>query len=117
LTGDDCETDPAVRHLRDWPLDLISYDWDNTYRTDRLPPAGYIPYAGKGRPYSPRSRGPIRWTDSSLETKAGHGGRVVVDPSGWLDAYWMGRYYGMITAPETSDGALLDVPRTVEYKG
>ena len=45
-----------------------------------------------------------------MEMKGGHGGRVVVDPSGWLDAYWMGRYFGMILAPETSDPALLTVP-------
>jgi len=112
LTGEDCETDQAVRHLREWPLDLVSHSWDNTYRADRLPPAGYIPYAGGGRPYSPRSRGPIRWTDSSLEKKGGHGGREVVDPSGWLDAYWMGRYHGMILPPEVPDDALPDLPCT-----
>ena len=110
LTGNDCETAEAVRHLREWPLDLISYDWDNSYRTDRLPKRGYLPYAGGGHAYSPRSRGPIRWTDSSLEKKGGDNGRVVVDPSGWLDAYWMGRYYGMILAPEVSDPALTVAP-------
>ncbi len=109
LTGNDCETTAAIRHLREWPLDLVSHDWDNTYRSDRLPPDGYLPYAGGGRPFSPRSRGPIRWTDSSMEMKGGHAGRVVVDPSGWLDAYWMGRYFGMILAPETTDPALLTV--------
>jgi hypothetical protein len=117
VTGNDCETDQAVKHLRDWPLDLVSHDWDNTYRSDLLPPAGYIPYAGGGRPWSPRSRGPIRWTDSSLETKGGKGGHVVVDPSGWLDAYWMGRYYGMILPPETDDPALVNAPDLAPDQG
>lgn len=110
VTGNDCETSEAVDHLREWPLDLVSHSWDNTYRTDRLPRRGYLPYAGGGRAYSPRSRGPIRWTDSSLEKKGGDGGRVVVDPSGWLDAYWMGRYYGMILPPSTEDSTLISVP-------
>jgi len=117
LTGNDCEVPQAVRHLRDWPLDLVSHSWDNTYRTDRLPFRGYIPYAGGSHSYSPRSRGPIRWTDSSLETKGGNGGQVVVDPSGWLDAYWMGRYYGMILPPDVDDPALLTVPEMAPRQG
>jgi len=39
------------------------------------------------------------------------GGRVVADPGGWLDAYWMGRYYGMITPPQTDDETLTTVPK------
>ncbi len=117
VTGDDCETGEAVAHLREWPLDLIRHDWDNTYRSDRLPPPGYLPYSGGKRPYSPRSRGPIRWTDSSLEVKGGAGGHVVVDPSGWLDAYWMGRYFGMILPPETEDPSLLRVSEEVGVHG
>jgi hypothetical protein len=116
-TGNDCETAEAVKHLREWPLDLVSYDWNNTYRTDLLTPAGYIPYAGGGRPYSPRSRGPIRWTDSSMELKGGKGGQVVVDPSGWLDAYWMGRYYGMILAPTTEESRLLNYTEVIGRDG
>lgn len=117
LTGHDCETGPAVKHLREWPLDLVSHDWDNTYRSDRLPQAGYLPYAEGGRSFSPRSRGPIRWTDSSQAMKGGHGGKVVVDPSGWLDAYWMGRYHGMILPPETTDPALLTASELPEGLG
>ncbi len=110
LTGDDCETGQAVTHLREWPLDRVRYDWDNTYRTDKLPPDGYIPYAGGGCPYSPRSLGPLRWADSTLASKGESGGRMVVDPSGWLNAYWMGRYYGMISAPEEPESAPLNAP-------
>jgi len=38
------------------------------------------------------------------------GGKIVADPGGWLDAYWMGRYYGFITAPQTDDKSLATVP-------
>ena len=110
VTGNDCEIPQAVKHLREWPLDLVSHAWDNSYRADRLPPRGYIPYARRGRPYSPRSRGAIRWTDSSLDVRGGHGGREVADPSGWLDAYWMARCHGMILPPDTDDPAHLEPP-------
>lgn len=41
------------------------------------------------------------------------GGNSATEPGGWLEAYWMGRYYGMITAPQTEDEVLL----TVEQRG
>jgi hypothetical protein len=40
----------------------------------------------------------------------------VVAPASWLLAYWMGRFHGYISAPETRDSALIqllpdEVPR------
>jgi hypothetical protein len=29
---------------------------------------------------------------------------------GWLEDYWMGRFYGMIQAPTSDDPKLVDVP-------
>ena len=40
----------------------------------------------------------------------GGSGTVIADPGGWLDAYWMGRYYGMISAPKTNEKDLTTVP-------
>ena len=45
-----------------------------------------------------------------MGSKGGKSGQAVIDPSGWLDAYWMGRYYGMILPPETDDPELLEAP-------
>ena len=51
------------------------------------------------------------------------GGKSVADPGGWIEAYWMGRYYGMITPPQTDDPSLTSVPRrnlrfgAVPYRG
>ena len=42
----------------------------------------------------------------------GGGGHGILDPSSYLDAYWMGRYYGFIKAPTTTDPNL----RTVEKR-
>ena len=41
----------------------------------------------------------------------GGGGASVADPGGWLDAYCMGRYYGLITPPHTDDPSLTTVPQ------
>lgn len=41
----------------------------------------------------------------------------VVDPGGWLDAYWMGRYYGFISASSTDDPALTEVPERGLQRG
>lgn len=109
LTGNDCEVTEAVAHLRAWPLDLVRHPWDATVRAGLHPKPGYIPYAGVERPVSPRERGGYRWSENPGELKGG-GGREVVDPAGWLEAYWMGRHHGMILPPDTDDPALLTVP-------
>jgi hypothetical protein len=39
------------------------------------------------------------------------GGGSVNDPSAFLDAYWMARYYGMILAPDVKDPTLLGMEK------
>src|SRR5207248_2368928 len=43
LTGNDCEVEPAVAHLREWPLDLVIYSYQNSHRADLRAPSGYSP--------------------------------------------------------------------------
>jgi hypothetical protein len=109
LTGNDCEVAESVEHLRAWPLDLVRHPWDVTNRAGMGPKPGYLPYAGVERPVSPRERGGYRWSEHPGEARGGSG-HEVIDPAGWLEAYWMGRYFGMILPPETTDPALLTVP-------
>jgi hypothetical protein len=45
----------------------------------------------------------MRWDAWTMKTDGGTGGRDVGEPSGWLLAYWMGRYYGFVTPPLASD--------------
>jgi hypothetical protein len=35
-----------------------------------------------------------------LAYDGGNGGNVITPPVGWLEDYWMGRYYGFIEAPK-----------------
>ena len=108
LTGNDCENGRAVQHLREWPLDCVDYRHVNSHRHDLQVPPGYRNYVGDRKPMSPRDIGPIRWSHDVLNLDGG-GGKSVLDPSAWLDAYWMGRYYGFIKAPTTTDQSLLTV--------
>lgn len=110
VTGNDCETDRAVDHLRGWPLDLRRYNFSNSHRSDLHMPKGYRMYAEQPRAFNPRETEPERWDGDFLRQDGSHGGNRVSDPSGWLDAYWMGRYYGMITPPQTDDPHLTTVP-------
>jgi len=113
LTGNDCETEQAVRHLREWPLDLVSHSFRNSHRADLAPRPGYVPYQGGTRAMSPRETGPEWGSRSALAYDGGSGGRVVVPPIGWLEDYWMGRYYGFIEAPKTQDPKLVALPARI----
>jgi hypothetical protein len=111
LTGNDCETDRAVQHLREWSLDTINHSYRNSHRADIVPEPGYVPYAKGTRAYSPRELMAEWESRSSVTEPDGHrGGRVVTPPTGWLEDYWMGRYYGFIEAPTTKDPALVSIP-------
>ena len=113
LTGNDMDNERCLRNLREWPLDCRSYTYVNSHRTDLAVPEGYINYVSKTKCMSARNIGPTRWDDDFMRLDGGNGGKSVSDPSAFLDAYWMARYYGMILPPEVSDDQLL----TVEKRG
>ena len=108
-TGNDCETERAVDHLRGWPLDLRRWSWTNSHRDDLHMPDGYRVYSERPKPLNPRETAPNRWDGDFMRLDESRNGLAVSDPGGWLDAYWMGRYYGMISAPQTDDATLTTV--------
>jgi len=109
LTGNDCEIPQAAQHLREWPLDLVNHSYQNSHRTDLSPQRDYVPYGGGTRAISPRELGAMWGSRSSLRLDGGGGGRSVTPPIGWLEDYWMGRYYGFIEAPKTQDATLKSI--------
>ena len=117
LTGNDCETEAAVKHLRQWPLDLVDYSYRNSRRHDLQIEEGYRAYTSPTRAISPRESGPMRWDSTTFRLDGGSGGRSVSDPSAWLHAYWMGRYYGFIQAPAVDDPGLIAVPQSDVRRG
>ena len=97
LTGNDCEIPEAARHLREWSLDLVNHNYRNSHRSDLVTPRGYTAYGGGARAISPRES-EAKWGDRyPLQYDGGEGSRGVTPPVGWLEDYWMGRYYGMIS--------------------
>ncbi|MCK5861896.1 MAG: hypothetical protein KAH38_05390 [Candidatus Hydrogenedentes bacterium] len=114
ITGNDCEAVEGVEFLREWPLDLISYSYHNSHRTDLYPESGYVPYVvGPNTPspksISPRESEPKQLDATLLNLDGGAGGRGAISPNTWLETYWMGRYFGFIEAPETTVPALIGI--------
>ncbi|MFH1739434.1 MAG: hypothetical protein ABIH23_10545 [bacterium] len=122
LTGNECQNEAAVQHLRDYPLDCTNYRFFNSHRHDLHVPKGYSNYVTDTKAMGPREQGIRRWDRNPLELDGGGGGSIL-DPSSYLDAYWMGRYYGFIKAPTATDPNLLTVEKrnvqhgAAPYKG
>ena len=110
LTGNDCEADEAAQSLREYRITPIQYSYQNSHRSDLATEPGYVPYAGGTRGISSRESGAMWGSRSAIRYDSGSGGRTAIPPVGWLEDYWMGRYYGIIDAPETNDPALITVP-------
>jgi len=118
LTGNNCEAPQAAQHLREWSLDLVNHSYHNSHRSDLAPRPGYVPYMGGTRAISPRESTAEVGSRSALHYDGGAGGRTVTPPMGWLEDYWMGRYYGIIAAPTTQVANLTNVqPRTAKPRG
>ncbi len=109
LTGNDCEEERAVKHLREWSLDLVGHNYRNSHRSDLAPEPGYVPYQGGTRAMSPRETEAMSGSRSCLGYDGGNGGRTVTPPIGWLEDYWMGRHFGLIKPPETTDAAMTTI--------
>lgn len=100
LTGNDCEASEAVQHLREWSLDLVNHNFRNSHRQDLATLRGYVPYSGGTRAISPRES-EARWgARNSIEYDGGENSQAVTPPTGWLLDYWMGRYFGFISAAQ-----------------
>lgn len=102
LTGNECEVAHSVDHLRQWPLDLRLWAYQNSHRADLHTPAGYGIYKAGIRPFSPRETQPMRWDHWAMKPDGGFAAHPdVIEPGPWLLAYWMGRHHGFITAPSS----------------
>lgn len=110
LTGNDCETEEAVDSLRLWPLSCFDYKYTNSHRADLHVIRNYKNYTNDWKPMTPREYG-VHWLDNNPQKLDGGGGKSINDPSGWLESYWMGRYFGMIKAPTTKEENLLTVEK------
>jgi len=89
--------------MRDYKLDCVEYNFDNSDRDDLFLEPGYTSYEGAKRAFSPRE------SSSSTAMDGGNNGKVMREPTEFLRDYWMGRYYGFILPPSTNDPDLISV--------
>jgi hypothetical protein len=110
ITGNDCEVEKVVNHLREWTLDCVEHSYKNSHRADLRPEPDYVPYGGGTKAMSPRETSVKRGSRNALRYDGNAGGRRVNEPTGFLRDYWMGRYHGFIQAPSVDDADLISVP-------
>ena len=109
LTGNDCELEQSVKHLREWTLDCTEYNYQNSHRDDLEVEPGYTSYEGGLHAFSPRETCAKTSSQSATFPDGGANGNVIKEPTGFLRDYWMGRYHGFIQAPVTTDPELISV--------
>ncbi len=111
LSGNDCEVEQSIKHLREWTLDCGEYNYRNSLRDDLFVEPGYTSYEGGLKAMSPRETSVKSGSRRAIDLDGGNNGNVIKEPTGFLRDYWMGRYHGFIQAPTTTDPGLLTVPK------
>ncbi|MEM9327647.1 MAG: hypothetical protein AAGA85_18410 [Bacteroidota bacterium] len=117
FTNNEFDLDQCIKHLRAWTLDCTEHSFHNSHRDDLYVEAGYTSYEGGVKAISPRESAVMRGSRRAIRLDGGAGGRRVMEPTGFLRDYWMGRYYGFIEAPSTPEPALATVQQRGERKG
>ena len=115
-TNNDFDNEQCVKHLRAWQLDCVVHRYHNSHRDDLFVEEGYKSYEGGLKSISPRESAVKRGSRPATDLDGGSGSQVM-EPTGFLRDYWMGRYYGFIKAPTTTDKDLLMVETRKEQKG
>ena len=91
LTGNDCEAEQAVQHLREWSLDTVSHSFQNSHRSDLATEPGYTPYMGGTRAISPREQSCTWGSRSAIQYDGGNSGALPRRRSaGWKIIGWEG---------------------------
>jgi len=112
ITGNECELEQSVKHLREWTLDCIVHNFQNSHRDDLFLERGYTSYEGGIRAVSPRETAVMIGSRNATVLDGGSNSNVVKEPTGFLRDYWMGRYHGFIKAPTTNNPELVSVNRS-----
>jgi hypothetical protein len=97
-SGKQVNLECAVETLRDWPLDMIEWTVDNSRREDvqkDLTPGLDEVFLTRILPRS--EMGICMWDQEPYKALIGNNGQREDKPTDWLLAYWMGRYYGLLS--------------------
>lgn len=116
FTNNDFDNEQCIKHLRAWTLDCTEHNFRNSHRDDLFVEEGYTSYEGAVKAISPRESAVMRGSRPATVLDGGAGSKRVMEPTGYIRDYWMGRYYGFIKAPEVTDKSLLLVePRNKNF--
>ena len=77
----------------------------------RMRSTSRMPYEGGTKAMSPRETCVKRGSRNALGYDGGANGTRVMEPTGFLRDYWLGRYHGIIEAPSTAEKNLILVKR------
>ena len=98
FSGKQVNLNRAIETLRDWPLDMIEWTVDNSQRDDVHKDLTPGRETGMLTRILPRSEmGLSMWDQEPYRAVIGNNGQREDKPGDWLLAYWMGRYYGLLT--------------------
>jgi hypothetical protein len=111
LTGNDCDLEKTVSAMREWVLDCVNYSYSNSHRDDLFIEHGYSSYEGGVKVLSPRETSVDHDNRRVTELDGNRAGQSVTAPADFVRDYWMGRYYGLIEAPATTDPGLISVKK------
>lgn len=111
MTGNDADLKAAVQHLREWTLDCTEHNFHNSHRDDLFVEEGYTSYEGGLKAISPRETTVGRGARRAIVLDGGRKSTLIMEPTGFIRDYWMGRHYGFIQAPETDSPELLKVEK------
>jgi len=99
VTGEKIDLEGIAWVLRDFPLDRRDWRMENSHRLDvrisRRPGVG----PETVEPLSPAERRVHKWNANEMEPDGGGDGNSPESGAEYLLPYWMGRYYGYISAP------------------
>ncbi len=109
ITGNDCEQEKSLKHMREWQLDCISHNYTNSYRADLDTPYGYRAYENGSKAMSPREMKVTRNSRYVMVLDGSNNANVIMEPNSFILDYWLGRYHKLIEAPTTNDPELISV--------
>jgi len=97
--GKDYDRESAVWWLKEFPLDLVAWNVDNTWRKDiTVLPPNFM--RRESEEILPPDECPLHLHNSAYDIRGGEGGRREYPPYIYTFPYWLGRYVGAISAPE-----------------
>ncbi|MCK5820543.1 MAG: hypothetical protein KAH17_01610 [Bacteroidales bacterium] len=97
--GEDFDLDESVWWLKEFPMDLISWNVDNSHRQDLTK----VEPNFRRQEYTevlPRDERPMHLHNNAYRNNGGNGGREEYPPYIYLLPYWAGRYAGVISPAE-----------------